>query len=455
MDYIFIKSKKPGMEEFGSVYARVRVNGMNKKYAIGFTIKIKEWERYRSLQYTASALMTSAGIKYGQFASILSQIKINLEEDFDPNTAQSIIRSIKATVVNGEGFNILESNTKNKILLTDFMAKLMEDYNSGKRLKAEQSTKVSSGYIKGMNNVRNDIINFEKTHRRRVFLDNVTMDFQRDLVKWYKDRGILPNTINTRMARLRVVMRIAYEEKKTKCNDFRSAEFVPKQVEVDEIFLTPKQIQEFLDVDLSSVEKVKELQDKVKFTKARQKELKTINPERVRHLQYSRDIFVVGCLTGQRVSDYSRICQSMITQIDNIDFICLTQTKTKKKVYIPLDKRVSKILNKYNGVLPKQDFESMNANLRYIAELLHWTWKPNIDETRMGGKKGNRFCDMLSSHTARRSFATNAHAAGVPLSSIMAITGHSSEKTLKRYLKLHAEEKAIIAAKDFEGVIEM
>lgn len=455
MDYIFIKSKKPGMEEYGSIYARVRTNGQNKKYALGFTIKNKEWIKYRSLQYTASALMTSVGIKYGQFASILAQIKMNLEENFDASNAQSIIRSIKATVVNGEGFNVIESNIKKKILLVDFMAKVIEEYKSGKRLKAGQAERVSPGYIKGITVTRNDIINYETSHRKKIILDNVTMDLQRDLVKWYKDRGILPNTINTRLSRLRLVMRIAYEEKKTKCNDFRSAEFVPKQVEVDEVFLTPELIQQMLDIDISSIEKVKQLQEKAKFPKKKQKELKTINHERVRHLQYSRDIFIIGCLTGQRISDYSRINKDMITVIDGIEFILLTQKKTRKKVYIPLDKRVSKILDQYNGTLPIQHFASMNENLRYIAELLGWTWKPNIDESRMGGKKGNRFCDMISSHTARRSFATNAHAAGVPLSSIMAITGHSTEKTLRRYLKLHAEEKAIIAAKDFEGIIEM
>lgn len=455
MDYIFIKLKKTGVEEFGSVYARIRSNGLNKKYALGFTIKSKEWEKYRSLQYTSSALMTSIGIKYGQFASILSQIKMNLEDGFDPNTAQSIIRSIKATVVNGEGFDVLENNIKNKMLVSDFMFRLIEEYKTGRRLKSEQSSKVSPGYIKGMNNVRNDIMNFEKSHRRKIYLDSVTMDFQRDFVKWYKDRGIRPNTINTRMSRLRVVMRIAYEDKKTKCNDFRCAEFVPKQVEVDEIFLNPEQIQEFLDLDISSIEKVMELQGNAKFSKEKQKELKCITPERLRHLQYSRDIFIVGCLTGQRISDYSRINRNMITEINGIEFINLIQTKTKKKVFIPLDKRVAKILDKYNGALPRQDFESMNRNLRYLAELLHWTWRENIDVSRMGGKTSNRFCDMLSSHTARRSFATNAHAAGVPLSSIMAITGHSSEKTLRRYLKLHAEEKAIIAAKDFVGLIEM
>ena len=49
-----------------------------------------------------------------------------------------------------------------------------------------------------------------------------------------------------------------------------------------------------------------------------------------------RDIFIVGCLTGQRVSDYSRICEDMITEIGGTEFILITQQKTEKKVYIPL-----------------------------------------------------------------------------------------------------------------------
>ena len=39
--------------------------------------------------------------------------------------------------------------------------------------------------------------------------------------------------------------------------------------------------------------------------------------------------------------------------------------------------------------------------------------------------------------------------------SIQAITGHSSEAQLRRYLKLDAEEKAVIALKDFKGIIEL
>ena len=117
MDYIFVKSTKAGMAEYGSVYARVRVNGQNKKYAVGFTIKEIEWLKYRSLQYVSSHLISSLGIRYAVFAEVLSQIKINLETNFNPDKAKSIIRSIKATIITGQGFEVEEPISDKQVLL--------------------------------------------------------------------------------------------------------------------------------------------------------------------------------------------------------------------------------------------------------------------------------------------------------------------------------------------------
>ena len=55
---------------------------------------------------------------------------------------------------------------------------------------------------------------------------------------------------------------------------------------------------------------------------------------------------------------------------------------------------------------------------------------------------------MLKTNTCRRSFATNAYRANVPLSAIMAVTGHSSEDMLRRYLKLSNKERALFAAEE-------
>jgi integrase len=64
-------------------------------------------------------------------------------------------------------------------------------------------------------------------------------------------------------------------------------------------------------------------------------------------------------------------------------------------------------------------------------------------------KSKKKFYECIKTHTARRTFATNAYKAGVPLSAIMAVTGHSSEAMLKRYLKLDDKERAILASAEF------
>ena len=145
----------------------------------------------------------------------------------------------------------------------------------------------------------------------------------------------------------------------------------------------------------------------------------------------------------------------MIVRLDGKEFIMLIQQKTRKKIYIPLDIRVKRILEKYGGILPKMSASSINELIKLLAEIMGWTYEAKIDISRLGGKRKTRFCDLISTHTARRSFATNAYAAKVPISSIMAITGHSSEKTLRRYLKQQAEDKAVIAARDLEVLLKI
>lgn len=49
---------------------------------------------------------------------------------------------------------------------------------------------------------------------------------------------------------------------------------------------------------------------------------------------------------------------------------------------------------------------------------------------------------LITSHTARRSFATNAFKAGLPSISIMKITGHKTERSFLKYIKITKEENA-------------
>lgn len=64
-----------------------------------------------------------------------------------------------------------------------------------------------------------------------------------------------------------------------------------------------------------------------------------------------------------------------------------------------------------------------------------------------GGMRQTRVLEkwqLITTHTARRSFATNAFLAGVPTISIMKITGHKSELVFMHYIKISSEQNALL-----------
>ncbi len=50
---------------------------------------------------------------------------------------------------------------------------------------------------------------------------------------------------------------------------------------------------------------------------------------------------------------------------------------------------------------------------------------------------------MVTNHTARRSFCTNAYKSGMPTIDIMSISGHKSERIFLNYIKVTEDERAI------------
>jgi integrase len=50
--------------------------------------------------------------------------------------------------------------------------------------------------------------------------------------------------------------------------------------------------------------------------------------------------------------------------------------------------------------------------------------------------------ELITVHTARRSFATNMFLNDVPTISIMKITGHKTEKNFLKYIRISPEENA-------------
>ena len=65
---------------------------------------------------------------------------------------------------------------------------------------------------------------------------------------------------------------------------------------------------------------------------------------------------------------------------------------------------------------------------------------------------GSQIFSVLLEPVALDAVLSWAH---VPLSSIMAVTGHSSEAMLRKYLKLNEVEMGVCAARDLQKVVRL
>ena len=151
-------------------------------------------------------------------------------------------------------------------------------------------------------------------------------------------------------------------------------------------------------------------------------------------LERVRDIFLVGCYTGMRYSDFKRIKASNIS--DNL--ITIREVKDKSKtLQIPITDRVRDILDKYNMELPVISEQKFRDYLKEVFKLAGFT-KLSTRSKKIGKRVYEEevpMYELISTHTARRSFITIMLNSGVPDKAIMKITGHKSINNFQVYYR--------------------
>jgi integrase len=158
-----------------------------------------------------------------------------------------------------------------------------------------------------------------------------------------------------------------------------------------------------------------------------------------------RDLFLIGCYSALRFSNFNNLKVENVTQ----GFLRLKQVKTSDLVTIPIIKRLQMVLDKYEGALPKpvsnQEFNRVikevvkAAGLDYMVQVK--SFNGGIEKTDL--KPLN---ELISSHTARRSYATNMFKLGIPTMLIMSATGHKTESSFLKYIRANNEDKAMLMA---------
>lgn len=259
--------------------------------------------------------------------------------------------------------------------------------------------------------------------RTKLNMENIDMNFYYKFIGHLQNKGFQPNTIGSKyVAPLKTMLAEAEMQGYKVNNAFHTKGYKVPNEETFKIYLNDKEIETIERLDLSKIERL----------------------ERV------RDIFLVGYYTGQRFGDYSKFNKS---QFEN-DKIKLLQNKTAKRVEIPLVGKVIEIMKKYDWKLPVISQTHFNEYIKEVAQLAEINEK--ISHTRNIGSRKETVqyekWQLVSSHTARRSFATNMYMKReLQMLHIMKITGHTTAKSFMNYICFSDEDNSRIMREIMEG----
>jgi site-specific recombinase XerC len=174
--------------------------------------------------------------------------------------------------------------------------------------------------------------------------------------------------------------------------------------------------------------------------------LETLELDEVK--SYYRDLFLIGVYSGQRFSDYKRFDRTYIEGKN----IVIRAKKTGQFSYIPLSRKLKRLLDKYEWSLHTISQQKFNDHIHEICRIAGFTEIVNRDRF-FGNKKVTekipRF-KLIASHTARRTFITLSEQRGVSHSQIMKVTGIKSLKTLQNYIKFDKDQLSVAISKAWD-----
>lgn len=163
-----------------------------------------------------------------------------------------------------------------------------------------------------------------------------------------------------------------------------------------------------------------------------------------------RDLFLIGCYTGLRFSDFTELKPGNFKKTaDGKEFIEMLTQKTGAKVTIPAKSELREIVARYDYKLPKPiSNQKFNEYLKEVGRLAGLDEPTLITRFRNGKRFDQTFpkYELMTSHTARRSFASNAYKAGVPVKYIMTVTGHTTEREFYKYVRIRPDEHALLVS---------
>lgn len=395
--------KEPNSNEPTLIYFIVRSGNSRIKFSTGEKVNPSNWDK--------KTQGVKNGVKGAKF--------INAQLERYENSYRQY-----TSYIEGEG---------KTFSLEEFKKRLDEKFKETELHKSEaslvsfaeshiQSTDKKPNTIKHYITSLNKLKEYEIIIKKPITFDSVDLEFYYSFSDYLKSLPLAKNTVGSIIKDLKVFMDVAFENGLHQNSSYQNKRFKVVSEDTTHVYLEEDELQTIYNLDLSNNKK----------------------------LESVRDYFVIGCRTGLRFSDFGSLKKKNIIEHNGRKFFQIKTVKTGEIVVIPFHAQTSAILEKYNFELPRlisnQKFNEYVKEVAQKAEInssivTHITRGFEAEEhTKMK-------YELVTVHTARRTFASLAYESGIPSHSIMKITGHRSEKAFLKYVKLSNKKHAELMAK--------
>ncbi|MBO7763664.1 MAG: tyrosine-type recombinase/integrase [Bacteroidales bacterium] len=446
--HYFTRSNSEKGEKEVTIWARIFIAKKEKQsnrvvFQVSTNIKVPSyaWDKVKECAILEKAKTEIEQRRFGSINTYISEIKTHIHseilknEEFTPDICRGVIRTY-----------LEEKQTKKLEVPKDvhkYIKWIIQEMNEGRRLF--KGNKYDYDTIKQYGNLEGVLNRFASYYKKQTGKSLVWDSFESkntaDMYMTYlEEYGYMVKTRNKYVSSLKTLLEQAELDQLHKHNGKKHLYKVKETADdtKTKVYLTDTEIQALYDMYLepgSTEEKV-------------------------------RDIFLCGCYTGQRISDYGRLNESNFTTTSNgVKIVKLKQEKTDTIVVIPIiNDNLLKIIEKYEGNLPRVADQVINRYIKDILEVLSDEVKTlaryertilTMQELRLeqeGKKKYERDevgsaikprYELVSTHTARRSCLTNLYKLHIfSAKQLMSISGHKDEKTFYEYILLSGEEVA-------------
>lgn len=252
----------------------------------------------------------------------------------------------------------------------------------------------------------------------KIYLEDISVKWAQDFNIWMMERDYSKNTIAGALQRIKAVL---HRLKNEGIGTFDGSGIRAATEQTTTVFNTIEELKILLEADFAD----------------------TPGYDRV------RDIYVIHCFLGLRFSDLATILENPKNYTREMGGRLYFEIKTQKTgevVFIPVSRSVKQVCERYRWNFGEVfTYQYYNEAIKEIARRAGLT-TPVIFSRTEGGKRVDKQVpkyELMSSHTARRTFATNSHLSGIAERDIMLITGHKTTAAFYKYIRSSSMENAI------------